>query len=345
MAWLLTCALVGAAGAAAGWQLFGPGPVPEETTADQLTYTVQEGSVGRTATYSVHATRDRVPLGVVAAPGVVTALGAATGDCVEAGDELLRVDERPIVLVDGSVPSFRDLALGAVGEDVRQLQQHLRAAGYLKTRADGVLGPLTELSIKLWQRTLGLEADGVVRAGDVIFTGALPGWVELSEDVYVGARVEPGTPLGSIRFGDPSFVITVDDGQRRLPSAGDPVTIVIGNSRWSAVSSETSIDADGRATVRLHGADGRPVCEDECGMVPVSEAATVLSAEVVIVPQVDGPVVPVTALRSDPGGSTSVMKATGDRVVVEVLADDGGRAVVAGVGPGDVLMLFADEAS
>jgi len=54
------------------------------------------------------------------------------------------------------------LRRGSEGQAVRQLQRFLAAAGYSPGPADGVLGPLTENSVKAFQRGRGLTADGVV---------------------------------------------------------------------------------------------------------------------------------------------------------------------------------------
>jgi len=54
------------------------------------------------------------------------------------------------------------LRRGDTGQAVRQLQRFLAAAGYTPGPADGVLGPLTENSVKAFQRARGLTADGVV---------------------------------------------------------------------------------------------------------------------------------------------------------------------------------------
>ena len=54
------------------------------------------------------------------------------------------------------------LRRGDTGQAVRQLQRFLAAAGFSPGPADGVLGPLTENSVKAFQRARGLSSDGVV---------------------------------------------------------------------------------------------------------------------------------------------------------------------------------------
>jgi peptidoglycan hydrolase-like protein with peptidoglycan-binding domain len=54
------------------------------------------------------------------------------------------------------------LRRGDEGQAVRQLQRFLAAAGYKPGTADGVMGPVTENSLKAFQQSRGLTADGVV---------------------------------------------------------------------------------------------------------------------------------------------------------------------------------------
>jgi len=53
------------------------------------------------------------------------------------------------------------LKLGATGAAVRDLQQKLKALGYLKGSADGDFGEMTETAVKQFQQQMGLEVDGI----------------------------------------------------------------------------------------------------------------------------------------------------------------------------------------
>jgi len=59
----------------------------------------------------------------------------------------------------GSGPVLRE---GAHGEPVRQLQNRLAHFGFNPGAADGDFGPKTESAVKAFQRSRGLEADGIV---------------------------------------------------------------------------------------------------------------------------------------------------------------------------------------
>lgn len=341
-AWVVACLAAAGAGAAAGRHVLVPEPLPPDLVAAELTYTAHEGSVGRTVSYAAHATRTTVPLGALGVSGVVTRHGVGPATPTETGTVLLHVDERPVVLVEGAVPSYRDLSAGAVGEDVRQLQAHLHAAGHLRPAPNGTFGSDTARAVVAWQRSLGVPADGVVRAGDVVFAPDLPGRVVLDEGVAVGSHVEPGAVLGVVQVGAPSFTIVTETGQRRPPDAGRDVTVVLDGSRWPATTGVPTVDGEGRTITPVDTADGSPVCGEACDDVPWTTGPAVLTAEVVVVPEASGVVVPVAALRTDPVGRVTVTLVPERTAEVEVVAHDGGRAVVRGLAPGAVLRVFGD---
>lgn len=56
------------------------------------------------------------------------------------------------------------LKLGSKGSDVKQLQQKLKALGFLKGSADGDFGEATEKAVKAFQKQYGLTVDGKVGA-------------------------------------------------------------------------------------------------------------------------------------------------------------------------------------
>jgi hypothetical protein len=80
---------------------------------------------------------------------VITALYVSNGDQVRNGDPLMAVAGRPIFVLVGRIPAYRDLVLGDRGVDVEQLQAALSAIG-LSGRGDsrGVFGRNTEHAVR-----------------------------------------------------------------------------------------------------------------------------------------------------------------------------------------------------
>ena len=86
--------------------------------------------VSGAGTLTYRARSDGSPYAVVnQAGGVYTRLPEA-GDKVGCGGVLYRVDNRPVVLLCGTVPAYRALRVGVRGPDVRQLNRNLHRLGY-----------------------------------------------------------------------------------------------------------------------------------------------------------------------------------------------------------------------
>ena len=138
-----------------------------------------------------------------AAAGTITWL-PKPGDLIEFGTALYAVDDKPIILMEGSLPMYRDIAYKVSdGPDVAQLERNLVNLGYVADEAttgnssdltvDHHVTPLTESSIRSWQLSLGLTSTGVVKQGDVVFR---PEAVQISElHVALGEVVEAGSVL------------------------------------------------------------------------------------------------------------------------------------------------------
>jgi len=66
------------------------------------------------------------------ARGVYTSL-LDNGDKVDCGGVLHRVDDKPVVLLCGTVPAYRGLRMGVKGRDVRQLDRNLQSSATTPT--------------------------------------------------------------------------------------------------------------------------------------------------------------------------------------------------------------------
>nr|WP_238994274.1 peptidoglycan-binding domain-containing protein [Actinomyces sp. 565] len=90
---------------------------------------------------------------------VVTKVPVSVGDTVSAGAVVLELSGRPIIALKGDIPSYRDLAPGASGPDVTQLQQALVAQGLLSDSAvDGTYGSATSAAVSQLYSYLGYTA-------------------------------------------------------------------------------------------------------------------------------------------------------------------------------------------
>lgn len=87
---------------------------------------------------------------------VVTAVRTATGRSVPAGHVVAEVSGRPLFVLTGSIPAYRDLKPGATGKDVAQLQSALAALGFgSRSDAKGTLGPGTQAALTAFYSSIG----------------------------------------------------------------------------------------------------------------------------------------------------------------------------------------------
>ncbi|MGI9609101.1 MAG: peptidoglycan-binding protein, partial [Acidimicrobiia bacterium] len=134
--------------------------------------------------------------------GVLTWL-AGEGQILENGSTIARIDEEPVVILEGEIPMYRTLREGVEGEDVEQLESALVALGF-DPDGDVVIDREfdndTENMVELWQEELGIDETGRVDVGDIIFA-PVPGQV-VAQQSPVGTAVSPTTPIVQVSGGD-----------------------------------------------------------------------------------------------------------------------------------------------
>lgn len=135
--------------------------------------------------------------------GVLTWL-PAVGTILESGDVVARVNDTPVVLVEGSFPMYRTLREGVEGEDVQQLERALVSLGFDpdgSVTIDEEFTSATENMVEAWQLFLGVEETGRVSVGDIVFA-PVPAQV-LSQQAAIGASVNSGTAVVTASGGTP----------------------------------------------------------------------------------------------------------------------------------------------
>jgi peptidoglycan hydrolase-like protein with peptidoglycan-binding domain len=326
------------AGAACTWAILTVmRPVEDPVDAFTFTYaTVKEGRVGSTLALNTTAEWTLSPIGVNRSAGVVTGTRIEDGVEVNAGSILYEVDLRPVVIAEGDVPSFREIGEGTVGEDVEQLQHFLTEVGYFFGESDGRAQSGTVQAIRAWQDALGIEVTGTVGPGDLIFVPSLPMRVALDgKTVYRGATLSGGEEILQGLPAAPFFRIPVTEAQAVMVPTGTPINVSSpAGDIWSAFANEQTVDRDsGSSWITLIGPAGASVCADECGQIAVS-GQSLLKAQIILVEDVEGLVVPSSALVTDSTSNIAVVDREGERHIVSVESSAKGISVIAGVEAG-----------
>src|SRR3978361_33660 len=92
-------------------------------------------------------------------PGVITTLPVRNTQLQE-GDVMLTASGRPVFILQGKVPAYRDLVPELAGEDVRQLKQALSRLGFEPGDADKPYGQQTSDAVSKWYKSKGWEPFG-----------------------------------------------------------------------------------------------------------------------------------------------------------------------------------------
>lgn len=336
--WLIGGVILLALGVTAGWAgaaVFAP-PREALNSAAYTFVEVVDGEVGSSITLNTVAEWEQTPTGMNRASGVVTGVRAAPGDVVSPGSVLFDVDLRPVVVAEGAVPAFRALAEGSEGADVTQLQQLLAELGFYSGERDGGFGPRTDRAVRDWQESLGMDADGIVGAGDVVFVPSLPGRVTLDPElVFRGATLSGGEAVVAVIGGEPSFRIPATVQQAAMMPVGTIVEITIEDQVWKAsiAGQQPAEEGSDQIDVLLQGEGGASICGDQCGLVPI-EGESLLTSRIITQPSVAGLIAPSAALLTSPDGSVSVTDDTGESHPVDVVASSQGMSVIDGVAAG-----------
>ncbi|GGN20291.1 peptidoglycan hydrolase-like protein with peptidoglycan-binding domain [Actinoplanes campanulatus] len=252
---LVTLVTLGAAGTAAA--ILGrekePEPTPDgpaaTTTVRRQTLAEQikiDGSLG----YG-----DPAPMRS-GATGTVTWLPKETAT-IRPGGTLLRVDNRPVVLLGGVLPLYRPLAPGTEGPDVRQFERNLRAFGYDGFTVDDEYTASTAQAVRRWQERLGLPRTGTVTTSWAVVA---PGSIRIAElKVRIG---DPGTGA-VLTYTGTAAVVTV-----KAPAA---------DAAWAAPGVKVSVALPGgkQASGKVKHVGARATgAEGEDPTVPVTIALT-----------------------------------------------------------------------
>lgn len=225
----------------------------------------------------------------IRASGTVTWLPPA-GTRAAVGDLIVKVDDRPVVLMFGRTPAYRALNDGSpatqpedgtgdgetsqepetsgepsgndpvprtpsrapsVGPDVEQLESGLAALGFSGFTVDREFTAGTAAAVREWQESLGVAPTGQVELGDVVF---LPGPVTLHPDA--NALGGPVTDTSVLQTGTTKSV-TVESEAVDWAERGVKVRVTLPNQR--VVTGIVAAVARGGTDGQVGGAGTRQV--------------------------------------------------------------------------------------
>ncbi|WP_406496051.1 peptidoglycan-binding protein [Streptomyces sp. NBC_00846] len=294
------------------------GTASPQPSVSHGTVGVQKGSLS-TGIQVGGALSYNTPTPVIASGhGTITAL-PAIGAVVKAGAKLYEVDGRPVVLLTGDRPMWRDLGPEiSDGPDVEQLKRNLIKLGYadgLGLTADQKFTRATVTAVKRWQKALGEKQTGTVTLGSVVM---LP---------QAAVRVQQlGAQLGSALGATAVMTVTGTDLVATAKPADNQLSQFKPNGRVTVkLADGSTIDGRIRSLVRGgsgnggdNGSDGSDGADKTTVTIALdhqrqAKQAGPSSVTVTVVGETisDALIVPVTALLALDGGGYGVQVVSG----------------------------------
>ncbi len=96
------------------------------------------------------------PSGLKLNQSSVTTLPLLNADLIE-GDLLMTTSGRPVFVLTGSRPAYRDMGPGLSGEDIRQLEEGLQRLGFNPGKVDGRYDAKSQTAVAAWYLASGFE--------------------------------------------------------------------------------------------------------------------------------------------------------------------------------------------
>ncbi|NOZ49133.1 MAG: peptidoglycan-binding protein [Chloroflexi bacterium] len=100
-----------------------------------------------------------IPSALKSNPGIITTLPVRNTQLHES-DVILTASGRPVFILRGNIPTYRDLTPGLSGDDVRQLEESLLRLGFDPGPSDGFFDEKTSAAVAAWYTAAGFEPFG-----------------------------------------------------------------------------------------------------------------------------------------------------------------------------------------
>jgi hypothetical protein len=246
------------------------------------------------------------PYGVVnQASGHLTAV-PTVGQVIAQGRVLYRVDNHPVVLLDGATPAYRALSQGERGPDVRELNADLVTLGLAnRSQVDpssDYFSAATGTALARLQARHGVAQTGTLSLGEAVF---LPGPIRITDVTgTLGTSAPLDTAIAHATSTRRQVQVNIAATEQSSLRAGDRVLITLPNYQDTAgVVTQVGTVANGSGstsptipvTIKLLD----PRSAGSLDQAPVRVQITTAGVS-------DALIVPVTALLAQNGGGYAV---------------------------------------
>ncbi|MFB7512594.1 peptidoglycan-binding protein [Streptomyces sp. NPDC056144] len=256
-----------------------------------------------------------------AVEGTIT-VAAPEGKTLGRGEALYELNDKPVTLLYGPVPMFREMKKGDRGSDVLQLERNLRDLGYgAKLYVDTRYDESTEAAVKRWQKSLNREPTGRVGKGDVVFqTGQVK---VVAADAALADQVAPNGPVLTVASTRPVVRAQLDQTDGALTSRGTKVEVTLPSGKTVTGRVDGTVrpaeNASGSGGGAQDGITVEVVLDGGAGAAHGEDAKASASVKFVSEARENVLAVPVeavVALRGEDGGyGLQIVRETGSTIV------------------------------
>ena len=266
---------------------------------------------------------------VAGSGGMVLKTSPQVGDTLSAGDLLGIVDGKPIFVLDGPLPLYRELHLKDRGEDVRYLQEALARIGYYTGERTGKVDEETLSAVAKLYKSEGLENPG--QEAETIdpssFVSLPQGNCIVLKTAAVASLISADNPLVTLEQARPFIEANISIKDSNRLQAGQKLKITTskgsGNARLESLGEFVAATDKTGATyrARIETEDQNLLVTDQSVSVSTGEDEEALLA------------LPSNALREDSQGSyVEVQNQAGSdqttKVYVKILREADGYVAI-----------------
>lgn len=346
-----------AAAASAGPHYEPPAEIPVSATVQKRAVNQQAILTGRVVAGATSAVRASLPEGTDRL--ILTSTPKAAGDSVAPGELLAVVSGRPLLMIQASVPLYRDIKPGDAGMDVQALQRALAGLG-LAVKISGIFDQPTQSALKTWYGNAGFEAPSPLepvsaatngggkssKASTVMFSWRefvqVPGDTgRIASMAAVGTLLPEDGVVAHIAIAEDTIVARANLLQAKDFAVGAPATVRAGSTSMdSAVAAVSAFVEGDESKNEVPGVDiTLPIPAGAQGLSP-EQSVTVTSGSV----PPESLAVPLIAIRQENGIAYVQLSAPDGsrRIDVTVTAQADGWAAIddgGGLAVGDSVLL------
>ena len=164
-----------------------------------------------------------LPVSTLKSGSSIVTVAPEQGAVLDEGTVAMAVSARPVLVLRGDRPMYRDLVQGSRGHDVRQLEAALARLGHPPGPEDGVFDRRTRSAMAGLYADAGFErASGGVPADEVVFLPELPARVA---ETPLKAGAVPEGPVMTVTGSDVTVAASLSADDARLVKEGAAASI------------------------------------------------------------------------------------------------------------------------